>query len=95
MPTKQGRLVAKDFVHFFLQNRTRLEALLSNQPSPPSLWELLFALRFGSAPEPGQGESFRVKRGSTDPRWDVFLHHEKALRIVTNLRAVWLRRGGP
>ncbi len=95
MPTPKGRLVAKDFVRFFLQNRVRLETLLSNDPGPPGLWPLIFELRFGEPPQPGQGESYRVRRGSTDPRWDQFLHKEKALRIVTNLRKLWLKRDGP
>lgn len=92
MPTPKGRLVAKDFARFFLQNRTRLGTLLSSEPSPTGLWELFFELRFGNPPSPGQGESYRVRRGSTDPRWDVFLHNEKALRIVTRLRELWLRK---
>ncbi len=95
MPTPNGRFVAADFVRFFLQNHIRLETLLSNDPTPTELWELLFMLRFGQAPESGQSESYRVKRGSTDPRWDVFLHTEKALRIVVNLRKLWLRKSGP
>lgn len=94
MPTPKGRLVAKDFVRFFLQNRTRLETLLSNYPSTPGLWEVLFELRFGTPPSPGPRENYRVRRGSTDPRWDVFLHNEKALCIVTRLRELWLRKGG-
>ncbi len=94
MPTPKGRLVAADYVHFFLQNHNRLHTLLSNDSGPAGLWELLFELRFGELPQPGQNESYRVRRGSTDPRWEVFLHNEKALRIVENLRRVWLKKSG-
>lgn len=95
MPTSKGALVGKDFVRFFKENSTRRHTLLSSNPSDTGLWELIFKLRFGSAPEPGQGESFRVKRGSTDPRWEFFLHQEKALRIVFNLRKHWLKKSDP
>ena len=94
MPTPNGRLTAKDFVRFFEENSARKHTLLSTHPYPPDLWVHLFTLRFGSEPEPGQGESYRVKRGSTDPRWNTFLHQEKAYRIVRNLRCYWLKQGG-
>lgn len=95
MPTRKGKLVAKDYVRFFKKNSMRAETLLSNNPNALGLWELIFKLRFNDLPQPGQGESFRVKLGSTDPRWDILLHDEKALRIVHNLRKHWQKTSGP
>jgi hypothetical protein len=94
MPTPKGRLVAKDYVRFFRHNRSRMETLLSSNPANTEFWEVLFELRFNNLPQPGQAESYRVRRGSTDPRWEKFLHKEQALRIVYNLRCLWLRKGG-
>lgn len=95
MPTFKGKLVGKDFTRFFNENSRRKQTLLSDNPLNTELWELIFKLRFGNAPEPGQGESYRIKRGSSDPRWDKFLHEEKALRIVSNLRKYWLKMSDP
>lgn len=71
-----------------------METLVSLNPDNTEFWEVLFELRFNDRPRPGQAENFRVRRGSTDPRWEKFLHEEKALRIVTNLRNHWIRKGG-
>lgn len=95
MPTPKGRLVATDFVRFFYEERGRIEILLSNAPDNVEMWEMLFMQRFGDPPISPDTESVRVRPGSTDPRWNTFLLDEKALRIVSALRAIWRKRGGP
>ena len=95
MPTPRGKLVAKDYVRFFKENTERTKTLLSNDSNSVGLWAVIFELRFKDLPQPGQGESFRIKRGSTDPRWEILLHQEKALRIVMNLREHWQKTSGP
>jgi hypothetical protein len=94
MPKSSVELSVKDIMRFFLQNATRFETLLSNNLYASDLWESLFTLRFGEPPTPGPGECSRIKRGSTDPRWDEFLHRERAFKIVMRLRMFWLRRSG-
>ena len=95
MPTPKGKLVAKDYIKFFKENTERTKTLLSNDSNSVGLWIVIFELRFKDLPRPGEGESFRIKQGSTDPRWEILLHQEKALRIVMNLREHWLKTSGP
>lgn len=77
-------LSKEDFLYYFESNQVNWGSLLQNSGNP-IVWEKLFFERFGEAPKPGTNEPNHFRYGSTDPRWDLFLHDEKALRIITEI----------
>ncbi len=86
-------LTEDDFEAFFIAF-PMAKGVLTICPSDPNVWERLFICRFGNLPEPGEDEDNSVRYGSTDPRWDMFLHTEGALQIMNRLSDNWRREGG-